>query len=148
MSKSKCNNCNEYFDRDEMIKTMGSRYCTWDCVQETQQERYEKAAVRRLNSKRQPMDPKLRRDVLRRDRERCRGCRKTRASLMFDLHVHHVIYRSEQGEDSMENLLTLCVDCHNMVHSNKRTFQPACLALLVHLNSMKFSNAIISDFEC
>jgi HNH endonuclease len=30
--------------------------------------------------------------------------------------VHHVVFRSHGGEDTMENLCTLCASCHDGVH--------------------------------
>ena len=31
--------------------------------------------------------------------------------------MHHIIYRSELGPDASWNLCTLCVTCHDAVHS-------------------------------
>jgi 5-methylcytosine-specific restriction endonuclease McrA len=53
----------------------------------------------------------LRQQVLRRDRWRCQFCGK-----MSNLEVHHKQFRSHSGEDSEENLITLCVNCHDQVH--------------------------------
>jgi 5-methylcytosine-specific restriction endonuclease McrA len=64
---------------------------------------------------RQPLDPelyeRLRQMVLRRDGRRCQGC-GTRSNL----EVHHQEFRSQGGEDSEANLITLCVACHKLVH--------------------------------
>jgi hypothetical protein len=54
--------------------------------------------------------------VLARDRFRCRHC-KTRNNL----HLHHVIFRSQGGNDSSDNLITLCSNfdgggCHEAAH--------------------------------
>ncbi|MDQ7826152.1 MAG: HNH endonuclease signature motif containing protein [Candidatus Eremiobacteraeota bacterium] len=47
--------------------------------------------------------------ILRRDRFRCQapGCRCRR-----NLHVHHIIRRSQGGTDNPWNLITLCEACH------------------------------------
>lgn len=50
-------------------------------------------------------------DILKRDGFKCRSC-GTRQTLS----VHHIIYRSDEGEDSSENLITLCNACHSGVH--------------------------------
>lgn len=51
--------------------------------------------------------------VLDRDGWRCRNPRcKTRNNL----HIHHVIYRSEGGDDESWNLITICNECHDRVH--------------------------------
>ena len=39
------------------------------------------------------------------------------------LHIHHILYRSEGGLTSYDNLIRLCENCHIMVHSNKRVWQ-------------------------
>jgi len=37
---------------------------------------------------------------------------------MQQLQVHHKEFRSHSGNDSEENLITLCVRCHGLVHDN------------------------------
>ena len=32
------------------------------------------------------------------------------------LSAHHIIFRSEGGDDSVSNLITLCFDCHRKAH--------------------------------
>ena len=29
---------------------------------------------------------------------------------------HHIILKSQGGEDTLENLITLCINCHDKVH--------------------------------
>ena len=41
-----------------------------------------------------------------------------------NLHVHHIRYRSEGGDHHERNLITLCLTDHDLVHSNKRRWQP------------------------
>jgi 5-methylcytosine-specific restriction protein A len=53
----------------------------------------------------------LRQQILRRDGWRCRWC-----GTMSNLEVHHKEFRSHSGEDSEENLITLCTACHARVH--------------------------------
>jgi 5-methylcytosine-specific restriction endonuclease McrA len=57
----------------------------------------------------------LRQQVLRRDGWRCQLC-GTRANL----EVHHKQFRSHSGHDSEQNLITLCVRCHEEMHSPRR----------------------------
>lgn len=66
-----------------------------------------------------------RRYVLKRDGHRCRFCGATKR-----LHVHHARYRSEGIDHSPQNLLTLCLLHHDLVHSSKRTWKPVCLAYI------------------
>jgi hypothetical protein len=55
--------------------------------------------------------------VLARDGYACQWCKgKSRGKR---LEVHHIIFRSEQGSDDHENLVTLCKGCHGKVHDSK-----------------------------
>lgn len=49
--------------------------------------------------------------VLERDNWRCQVC-----GAMTHLEVHHVTFRSHGGDDSDENLVTLCTKCHSVFH--------------------------------
>jgi 5-methylcytosine-specific restriction endonuclease McrA len=57
--------------------------------------------------------PRVRREVLTRDRYRCRrkGCNHTRL-----LDLHHIIPRVEGGTNDPSNLVTLCSGCHHLWH--------------------------------
>ena len=49
--------------------------------------------------------------VLKRDNFACISCgRHTEAP------PHHVIFRSQGGSDTMENMVTLCMECHEKEH--------------------------------
>lgn len=56
----------------------------------------------------------LRQQVLRRDGWRCQLC-----GAMTNLEVHHRKFRGRAGDDSEENLITLCVSCHGKMHSQR-----------------------------
>lgn len=52
--------------------------------------------------------------VLARDEYNCRHCKgRTKAKR---LEVHHIEFKSENGSDEPENLITLCQACHDAVH--------------------------------
>jgi 5-methylcytosine-specific restriction endonuclease McrA len=53
----------------------------------------------------------LRLHVLERDSWRCQNCGATE-----HLEVHHKEFRSHTGDDSEENLITLCSSCHEKTH--------------------------------
>ena len=36
------------------------------------------------------------------------------------LQIHHIYYRSQGGLTVPKNLIRLCKNCHDMVHSNKK----------------------------
>ena len=56
---------------------------------------------------------KLRDQVLKRDGWKCQNCGSS-----IDLHVHHLVKRSNLGSDALENLITLCSNCHRQRHGN------------------------------
>jgi 5-methylcytosine-specific restriction endonuclease McrA len=49
--------------------------------------------------------------MYRRDGYHCRFCKTT-----HNLTPHHIIFRSQGGSDELDNLLTLCINCHTAVH--------------------------------
>ena len=53
----------------------------------------------------------LREQVLRRDGWRCRVC-----GSMANLEVHQKQFRSHCGNHDKRNLITLCFDCHGLIH--------------------------------
>jgi 5-methylcytosine-specific restriction endonuclease McrA len=57
----------------------------------------------------------LRRRILHRDGWRCQCC-----GTMSNLEVHHKKFRSQSGNDSEENLITLCICCHGEMHIPRR----------------------------
>jgi 5-methylcytosine-specific restriction endonuclease McrA len=56
----------------------------------------------------------LRRQVLNRDGWKCQAC-----GWSNDLHVHHVKARSRLGDDTTDNLITLCASCHESLHGRR-----------------------------
>jgi hypothetical protein len=64
----------------------------------------------------QQIPPAMRRQVMRRDKGRCRvpGCRNATF-----LDVHHVILREEGGRHEMENLAVLCEGHHTRMHEGR-----------------------------
>lgn len=53
--------------------------------------------------------------VLTRDNYTCQCCGKKKCRL----EVHHIKFRSDDGSDDLENLITLCEDCHKAIHAGK-----------------------------
>ena len=52
------------------------------------------------------------RKILQRDNWRCRSCQ-----LRSNLHVHHIVFRSQGGLDDDKNLITVCNSCHEGIHT-------------------------------
>ena len=61
---------------------------------------------------------KLAEEVFKRDGFRCQipGCYHARPS--FTLDPHHIIPRARLRLDIKENLLTVCIRCHALLHAN------------------------------
>ena len=61
--------------------------------------------------------PRVRREVLARDKHRCRalGCTRTRF-----LEVHHIVPRLQGGGNGPDNLVTLCGSCHRLFHEMEK----------------------------
>lgn len=55
--------------------------------------------------------------VLSRDNYTCQHCKGK--SKDHKLHCHHIIFRSNKGTDTPENLITLCNTCHDVLHEGK-----------------------------
>lgn len=51
-------------------------------------------------------------EVRERDLWRCRACGKGDL-----LEAHHITYRSHGGTDTLDNLITLCKQCHMDAHA-------------------------------
>ena len=49
-----------------------------------------------------------------RDGWKCRHCNDRSG-----LHPHHIIFQSHQGPDELNNLITLCAQCHMALHADK-----------------------------
>jgi len=54
----------------------------------------------------------VQRQVFERDGFRCRHCKKGKR----ELHAHHLEARKDGGLDTLENLVTLCKECHGDYH--------------------------------
>jgi hypothetical protein len=54
----------------------------------------------------------LKKEIHSRDGYRCRVCNRNDRPL----HLHHRTYRG-YAEESLEDLVTLCADCHGLFHA-------------------------------
>lgn len=50
-----------------------------------------------------------------RDNYKCQCCKTKNGTL----NAHHIIYRSRGGADTLDNLITLCEDCHKKLHRDE-----------------------------
>ena len=55
---------------------------------------------------------KIRKQVYERDNYTCRLCRAKDVKL----YAHHIVSKSKGGSDNLENLVSLCEECHIKQH--------------------------------
>lgn len=126
-SKRRCSFCKEYFVPDDMIRAGIAGVCSSECLSGLQDKARAKRVRRREHrdaaKKARGIPGSLRLKVKRRDGKACRFC----GVMNGRLEAHHIKYRSEDGPDEEENLITLCDEHHQMMHSNKRKWQPILL---------------------
>ena len=118
-SKFKCGTCKQYFPQEQAISKGVSRFCSTDCAN-GRKSLTRQGRVTKKQSTRSVVPPKIREEVMARDGG-CRFCgTRTR------LHVHHIIYRSQGGQHTPENLIVLCNQHHDLVHSDKKRYMKLC----------------------
>lgn len=73
--------------------------------------------------------------VLSRDNYTCQICGKKNSKL----EVHHIQFRSKGGSNRMDNLVTLCRDCHKQIHSGRLVFDKKIKSFkhASHMNIMR-----------
>jgi len=59
------------------------------------------------------------------------------------LEIHHIVYRSENGSNDERNLIRLCKRCHELVHSNKKRWQP----FLLNMQMQKYGEFTKEDLK-
>lgn len=72
---------------------------------------HKRSKPKRLN--RNKFAKKVRQEILERDNYTCQQCGG------IGEHIHHVKYRAQGGRGVFTNGLTLCNECHTLVHKNK-----------------------------
>lgn len=127
-TQARCAHCRGYFPRDTFFyHQQMTRICTELCFNEWMESRRRKAKANRKPRTR-PSAPKIPIDVRMAVHDRDKTCRMCGSSR--GLHCHHVDYRSQGGPDTEGNLVLLCAEHHELVHSDKRVYQPVLRALL------------------
>ncbi len=85
-----------------------------------------KTRLKPISKKRVCVSKKTYNEVYERDNGCCRLCGK------LNIELHHIYYRSERKDliDEPSNCIMLCFDCHKLVHSNKKQYQPILLEII------------------
>lgn len=75
--------------------------------------------IRKISNHRKTVSKSTYQKVYERDNGQCRLCGSNQ------IQLHHIIYRSEDKSliDEPSNCIMLCVNCHQLVHSNKKIWQ-------------------------
>lgn len=114
----RCQGCRVY-QRGSPYRRVGlGGVCSDDCV------RLAGARRRHPSQPANPLPAATHTAVLERDGG-CRYC-----GTHVGLHVHHINYRSQGVDHSETNLITLCYHHHDLVHSDKRYWQPVLRAYI------------------
>jgi 5-methylcytosine-specific restriction endonuclease McrA len=67
-------------------------------------------------------DQTLRKKAFERDNFTCQKC-KVQDKTARILEVHHINPLYIDGEDNLNNVITLCSDCHHFAPNNKKEFE-------------------------
>lgn len=151
-SKRRCTNCKNYFPAEAMYRRGTSGVCTAECEQQLRDKartrhrnkQAKKAAnreARRVYSNKGP-SPDQKRAVRARDGGMCRRC-----GTHWDLHVHHVVFRSQGGPNAKSNLITLCENCHSHVHMNSPAYWRRILLACIWATYVEGTYYTTSDME-
>ena len=84
-------------------------------------------SIKKVSKKRIFVSKETYSKVFTRDSGRCQLC-----GAYQNLHAHHILYRSQRKDliDEPTNIIMLCENCHRLVHSNKKKYQPILLEMM------------------
>ena len=114
----RCRGCRQYHRGAPYRRINLGSVCSEECLSDITRRPTKHRATPCSN-----VPTEVRAAVYARDHHRCRYCAKA-----SDLHLHHIHYRSEGVDHSETNLITLCSTHHDVIHSDKRRWQPICEA--------------------
>lgn len=124
MASYRCLGCRDYKPRPEYRRVGLGAVCSADCLATTRAKRTKKTPMRAAPD----VSAQNRGEVLARDAFRCRFC-----GTRDGLHAHHIAYRSEGHNHSPSNLIMLCAEHHQVVHSDKGRWQPVCMTYIAEV---------------
>jgi 5-methylcytosine-specific restriction endonuclease McrA len=100
---------------------------TIQVIEEVKQEEYREEVIkttgkkkRKYNADREMYRKQFKQNrliVLVLDGQKCRECGSTNR-----LHVHHIIEKCKGGTNDINNLITLCNDCHKEKHKGENVY--------------------------
>lgn len=69
---------------------------------------------------RHPVDPSIKQGTFQRDKYKCRCCETGGVAFLGTLIYHHLVPVADGGPDTVENGLTLCDSCHQILHITQK----------------------------
>ena len=103
----------------EMVDSMDDEPVTSEDFSELNQSAY--GDEQQKVGERHPLDPQLKQTVLIRDDFTCKCCGQKMIGVKLGLiAVHHILPVHVGGKDVVDNLTTLCVNCHVVLHIMER----------------------------
>lgn len=125
-STFRCPGCKGRFNVNDAHRKVGLNYvCSSDChtaiAHKANSKRPTPKPAARRRSPGSEIPPKTRAALWLRDGG-CRFCGSRTAD------AHHINYKSEGIDHQLHNLILLCTEHHNLVHSSKKTWKPLLLA--------------------
>lgn len=128
-----CDECGSQLPHSRNIR--GWRTCSKECTIKHYDKKYKNIVREEINTP--GVRPRIawgeiKRVCFERDLYTCQRCGKTRHELsaipktnfsnnLLSLHCHHIIRLVEGGTNHLDNLITLCGECHNKIHFKDAT---------------------------
>lgn len=83
--------------------------------------------IKKVSKKKVKVSHETYMQVYNRDNGICQMCGTNQ-----NLHLHHILYRSQRRDliNEPTNCIMLCSECHELVHSNKKKYQPMLLEMM------------------
>lgn len=132
----RCKYCDEYVDREDALRAGLSSFCSRDHLFAYQNQ------VKAKQKPKTDVSPEVRQAIFQADGYSCRLC-----GTPYILHIHHIKYRSEGGTHDPENLVVLCMACHELVHTDKGHFQPLLQEIVWRRDVHGDKVSLVSDIE-
>ena len=146
-NKRRCTACRGYFKPDEMYRSGISGVCSAECLTALQNKYRAKRSRRQEHRENKHkfgrrLPGRVRDEVRTRDGGCCRLC----GVGLGRIEIHHIEYRSQGGPDAAWNLISLCMEHHLMMHSNKRKWQPL-LRMVNYIYYFKAKQITVGEAE-
>lgn len=139
--KVRCSFCRKYVDKNSAVRSGIQAFCSKDHLYDyLNSNRKNQVIKQKKKSNDLSSEDKL--EIIKLDGYNCRFCNR-----QSGLHVHHIKYRSEGGSNDKSNLITLCYDHHDTVHSNKKRYQQLCQKIVTIREQYSHNTLTLPNLE-